>query len=186
MFVRSLGVGLILLAVDICLTYLVIGRLINRQDSRRRRAVSAIVEGPILDACDILLLEMPPAAVRSTTQREICVGEYQVAVQFHSLNRSLLRDALNGLDLESYLPQIARVTERTVDPTSQPYTLWALDSAIAAEVVRFSSSLSNLRSLVSEWRSGTSGEVAQEVGVAALGFLDVAALLHTSIIERWQ
>src|ERR1700674_3856858 len=88
----DIGVGLFLLARQTLMTFLVVDRVVERQDERKRRAVSGLAEARVLEGAEGLLADGVPLRCREPSGRVITVGRSEVRLHVEAIEWGALEE----------------------------------------------------------------------------------------------
>lgn len=177
-----LGVGL--LCLDGAFTYLIVDRVVARQERKKRRALSGIVEARLLDLVDGLLTDGLPSVTRTLQPRTQVIGNQSIAIQFLDVDWVAVEDALSS-DLTPLVSRLIAALERYAEGIGEPINVATVDPDLVMHLVALLAAMRSSMPRLQEWRRRSSDDVLEEVRTAARETFQMATALHVEILRRW-
>jgi hypothetical protein len=171
--------------MDAAVTYLIVERVVDRQEERKRRSLSGVVEARLLDLTDGLLTDALPSSARRLDHRVVAVGVQEVSIQLEYVDLQEL-DALDPNGQRLYLGSLRSALDRYAEDIDQPLFVNTIEPRLAPQLVALITGLRTCRARSEELRRYGDDSILQEVLSTARNMFQSAADLHRGIVERWS
>ena len=180
----DVGLGLFLLLLDALMTFLVVNRVVDRQEERKRRALSGLVEARVLEALGGLLADGLPVNCRTPSSEVVAVGRVSVALQVDAINLSRFEDE-SAQHVGPVLEGATAACSRYAPSIDQPLVATIIEPKLAPDLLYLVNLIDATRGLLAEWRHRQTREVAVEATEACTAMFTAAWALRTAIVVRW-
>jgi hypothetical protein len=176
--------GLLLLTLDIALTYLVVDRIVAGQETRRRRATSSFAEARLLGDLDGLLFDALPDASRSMGIKVVQVRESTLTLKVDSVRDKPYGEVWSD-DPRFAASGLADAIGRHGVSVRDPMIIAILEPQLIPAFVRLRDRVDQAQVLLSEYADRDSDEIRADLARAAMGVVSATLELREQICERW-
>ena len=151
----DLGIGLFLLLLQTLMTFLVVGRVVERQDERKRRAVSGLAEARVLEGAEGLLADGVPLRCREPSERVVTVGRSEVRLHVEAIEWGALDEQQDDAR-ELMFNGLVVACGRYGAALAQPLFVSIIEPKVAPDLVHLVNELDLAREALAEWRQARS------------------------------
>ncbi|MGN6664649.1 MAG: hypothetical protein ACTHK6_10665 [Solirubrobacterales bacterium] len=180
----DLSLGLGLLALDTAMTILVVDRVVERQDEKKRRNLSGLVEARTLEALDGLLADGLPQATRQINVRLLTVGRAELPLQVSQVDEDTLREAWAEAPVRT-ARTIGVALDRYGASLTQPLHVAIIEPKLAPSLVHLINCIDAVSIARAEIQEKPSEEAITELRGLFEEMLTAALQLRQEIEERW-
>lgn len=181
---REVALGIGFLVFDTAMTFLVVNRVVERQDEKKRRNLSGLAESRTLEALDGLLADGLPRSARDIDVRLLTVGRAELPLRVSEVKRTGLEESWRTAPQQT-AGTIGVALERYAPALTHPLNVAIIEPKLAPSLVHLINCIDSVAAANSEVQAQPSEEAFHELEVLMGDMLDAALHLRGEIGARW-